>query len=357
MRKRAPSRLGLTALFSFIVFIILLITALIMGVVVVIAVQSGLVDQITHGGPLFPVLMLILVSVIVGTVVSAIASRVPLRPIRKLISLINQLASGDFSVRMEKKRQAPPEMRELADSFNRMAEELSNTELLRSDFVDNFSHELKTPMVSIKGFAEMLRFGDISEQERNEYLDVIISESARLSSLATNILNLSKIEKQVILTDVKSYNVGEQIRGSIILLQSKWETKNQNISFEGTDVAVIANEEMLGQVWINLIDNAIKYSPNGASVKINTDIQNSEFVFTIHNGGEPIKEEAMPRIFDKFYQGDVSHASAGNGLGLALVKRVVELHNGNVSCESNETGTVFLVRLPVSAVNTNEICG
>lgn len=325
MKRKAPSRLGLTALFSFIVFIILLITGLIMGVLAVVAVQSGLVDQMTHSGPLLPILVLIFVSIIVGTVVSVIISRVPLRPIRKLIFLINQLASGDFSVRMEKKENAPSEMRELADSFNRMAEELGNTELLRSDFVDNFSHELKTPIVSIIGFAKMARFGDLSAQERNEYLDVIISESTRLSTLATNILNLSKVEKQIILTDVKPYNICEQIRVSIILLQSKWEEKSLNISFEGQDVYLIGNEEMLGQVWVNLIDNAIKYSPNGSSVNIrlNIDAQNGELAFTIHNSGEPIKEEALSHIFDKFYQGDTSHASAGNGLGLALCMPIV----------------------------------
>lgn len=347
--ERFRSRIGLTALFSMIVFVIFLITALIMGAFIAIAMQFGLGDQFVQRGPFIPVLMLLLISVIVGTVVSFMISKFPLRPIRKLIAATNRLADGDFSVRLEKARRMPPEFVELTESFNRMAQELGNIEMLRTDFVNNFSHEFKTPIVSIKGFAEMLKYGNLTDEEQNEYLDIVISESSRLSSLATNVLNLSKIEGQTILSEQQKFNVGEQIRGSIILLQPKWEAKHLEVSVDGEDLFFVGNEDLLGQVWVNLLDNAIKFSPENERITISIGNEVSEVIISIYNSGAVIPFEAQHHIFDKFYQVDTSHATSGNGLGLTLVKKIVELHRGNVSCESSDAGTTFTVRLPIAS--------
>jgi signal transduction histidine kinase len=159
----------------------------------------------------------------VGTIVTLIFGRVPLKPLRKVITAINQLARGDFTTRLNVSH--PPELKELADSFNCMAQELGGIEMLRTDFVNNFSHEFKTPIVSIKGFAEMLKHENLPATEKNDFLDVIISESERLASLATNILNLSKVENQTILTDTSNYNLSEQIRRCIVILEKNGKTK------------------------------------------------------------------------------------------------------------------------------------
>lgn len=343
--SRFKRGLGLSILFSLAVFTILAITALILGGIIILAYKAGALEITVPREPFIPILMPLMISVILGTVVAMLMSNAILKPIRSVIKATNQLASGDFSARIHMTK--PPEMAELSNSFNRMAEELGSTELLRADFVNNFSHEFKTPIVSIKGFAEMLKHSDLTEQERDEYLDIVISEASRLSTLATNVLNLTRIENQAILTEQIEYNVGEQIRKTIILLQSNWEAKDLEITVDGEDFNIVGNEELLGQVWLNLLDNAIKFSRNGGSVSVSMSQQPTSAKFSVINNGQTISKEAQLHIFDKFYQGDTSHTEAGNGLGLTLVKKIVELHDGSISCNSDEAGTDFTITLPV----------
>ena len=343
--KKKNSRFGLAALFSLIVLIILVITMLI------VMTASFVMDSLgirfpEHYGPRFPIVVLMLASIAVGTVVSAIMSRTALSPVRKVISAMNRLASGDFSARLEIRR--PPELSELAESFNRMAQELSSTELLRSDFVNNFSHEFKTPIVSVKGFAEMLKYDDLTKEERDEYLDIVISESSRLASLASNVLNMSKLEKLEILPERERFNVGEQIRKCVILLQQKWEQKRLDVAIDGDDCMIVGSEELLSQLWLNLIENAVKFSPEGGTVSLSLSSGENGFVFRIHNSGEPISGEGLRHVFDKFYQDDRSRASAGSGLGLSICKRIAELHGGGISVQSSDGGTEFTVKLPMA---------
>lgn len=295
------------------------------------------------------ILVQVLISLPVGFVISFCVTNIPLQPLRELIESMHALADGRFSI-----RQCPrglmwkyPAYKELSDSFNMLAEELENTELLRADFINNFSHEFKTPIVSIAGFAKLLRRGNLSEETTQEYLEIIEHESMRLSYMATNVLNLTKVENQSILTDLTEYNLTEQIRDCILLLMNKWEAKQLELRLDMDELFIHANEELLKQVWINLIHNAVKFTPVGGLIEISTQDKGDSIAVSITNHGSQIPPEAMERIFNKFYQADESHASEGNGVGLAIVKRVVNLHNGTVSVSSENNVTTFQVTLPI----------
>jgi len=348
-QKIKHQRFGLTALFSVVVFVILMITSIVIFTIGVLLVRTNAINiaKLSRQEPLLPILMLLIISVVVGTVVSFMISRIPLNPLRRVIDAINRLAAGDFSARLN--FSGPSSFTELSSSFNRMAEELGGIEMLRSDFVDSFSHEFKTPIVSIKGFAEELKHDDLAPEQRQEYLDIIIHESSRLAQLATNVLNLSRVEKQAILASRAKFDLTEQVRRCILLFESKWEERGLKLTIELDEVTLEGDEELLSQVWLNLIDNAVKFTPEGGSVEIRLQTRENHAVFTIQDDGYGIPEEAQRHIFDKFYQGDPSHAVAGNGLGLSIAKRVVTLHGGMIRCKSEEgAGTEFTVELPLS---------
>jgi signal transduction histidine kinase len=261
---------------------------------------------------------------------------------------MNRLASGDFRARLEidSPLAKHPAFKEVTDSFNKMAQELESTEMLRSDFINNFSHEFKTPIVSIVGFAKLLKRGNLTEEERAEYIDIIEEESMHLSGMATNVLNLTKFENQTILTDVTEFNLSEQLRNSILSLEGKWEKKNIDFNLNFGEHKISGNKDMLKHVWLNLLDNAIKFSPEGGTIEVNVEDQGGTYAVSILNCGMEIPPEQQSKIFKKFYQADESHASEGNGIGLALVKNVTDLHGGTVSVHSESGTTTFKVELP-----------
>lgn len=187
--------------------------------------------------------------------------KIILKPIKRIIDQLDRLASGDFKTRLHfgKPIADHPTFKQVEKSFNRAAEELDYTEMLRSDFINNFSHEFKTPIVSIAGFAKLLRRGNLTDEQKEEYLEVIEEESLRLSAMANNVLNLTRVENQTILTEVTRFNLSEQIRGAVLLLAEKWTPKNLYMDMQFGEHMICANEELLKQVWINLLDNAIKF--------------------------------------------------------------------------------------------------
>nr|WP_242841372.1 HAMP domain-containing sensor histidine kinase [Lachnoclostridium phytofermentans] len=337
-------RFRLALLFAFIIFIIMLVTVTLLFGIFIVLSHYKMFESMSARAPLTPIFLFAVVSVIIGTIISIIFSRIPLSPIREIISAADRLAEGDFSVRVKLK--GPQEFQKLNTSFNHMAEELESIEILRSDFINNFSHEFKTPIVSMRGFAKMLKYNDLTKEETDEYLDIIISESDRLAELATNVLNLSKIENQTIVTDKTRFNVSEQIRRVVVLLEKRWMEKNLEIAFDCEEIFLYGNEELLKQVWINLIDNAIKFSALNSIIDIQI-IQNQEYVvITISDQGTGMSDDTKNRIFDKFYQGDTSHATKGNGLGLTIAKKIVELHDGKIQIiKSDQSGTSFEVNL------------
>lgn len=292
---------------------------------------------------------IVLVSLVVGALLSIPVVQFQLFPLKRLIHEMNRLASGDFHARIHFRKiiTLMPSYAEMETSFNQMATELESTEMLRSDFVNNFSHEFKTPIVSIAGFARLLQKGQLDEQQQKEYLSAIAEESMRLSHMATSVLNLTRLENQSSLTDVTRYNVSEQIRACILLLENTWNEKNIEWSLDFEEYEIDANEEQLKEVWINLLDNAIKFSPREETIELTACIRKSMLQVTISNRGE-IPEDTLPRIWHKFYQGDESHSSAGNGIGLAIVRRIAELHGGSVSAENDSGWVRFTVTLPVN---------
>lgn len=301
----------------------------------------GFIEDIPR---LWQLISLAFLAVVIGAAVAAAFSRIPLKPLRKIAEAADRLAAGDFSARINLKMGG--ELQELNTSFNNMANELEQSQMLRSDFINNFSHEFKTPVTSIRGFAKMIREHNLSREETDEYLDIIIAESDRLVDLSANVLNLSKVENQTILTNAAEFNVSEQMRRVIVLLENRWEEKNLFINLNCNEVYINGNEEMLRQVWINLIDNAIKFADRGSEITV-TILEEQEYAAVrITDRGEIIKPETLGRIFDKFYQGDTSHGAKGNGLGLAVAAKIVALHKGSISVvRSDEEQTTFEVRL------------
>ena len=343
-------RISLTLIYSSISFCVLLLSVLISAGFSYLFSRFGLLDFLNVDGDSVTasLLFMVLVSAVVGIIITLLTRRIPLNPFNALINHMNRLATGDFKVRLTfgKTAQNIPAFAELSDSFNTMAQELENTEMLRSDFINNFSHEFKTPIVSIAGFAKLLRRGNLTEAQKEEYLAIIEEESLRLSSMATNVLNLTKLENQTILTDISTYNLSEQIRSCILLLEDAWVKKNLDLDLEFDEYTISANEEMLKQVWINLLDNAIKFSPATGELRVEIFETYHSIRVSITNYGSEIPADKIDKIWNKFYQTDESHAFLGNGIGLAVVKYIVELHRGTVYALSKDGVTTFVTELP-----------
>lgn len=296
----------------------------------------------------------LLISSFVGTIISTVVSCHLLRPLRELIAATKTVAKGDFSVQLDSEDQIG-EIAELIDSFNLMTRELSGIEMFRSDFINTFSHEFKTPIVSIRGFAKQLQNENLTVEERREYTDIIIAESERLTKLSANILMLSKLEHQMILSDQTEFSLAEQIRSDILLLEKLWSKKNLDIDPDLAEVIYYGNAEILSQLWVNLLSNAIKFTPDGGKIEIVLTQDSDDVKIVVRDNGIGMSAETLQHVFEKFYQGDRSHSSEGNGLGLALVKRIVELSGGSISIESEEgNGTSVYVALPKQRINSEK---
>lgn len=347
--KERKHRWSLTLVFSLVVFLVLFTAIALTAVCVYLLIRIGVISGVESSIEVATVIGLMsAISIVLGWVIVVFGSKVPLAPVNNLINKMNRLAAGDFKARLDFGHSLSgfSAFNEISTSFNRMAEELENTELLRSDFVNNFSHEFKTPIVSIAGFAKLLNREDLSEEERRQYLNSIEEESMRLSYMATNVLSLTKVENQMILTDVSQYNLSEQIRSAVLLLEGKWVKKEIDLQLDFNEHMICANEELLKQVWINLLDNAVKFSPDRGVVGVEIQEFPTFLRIAVSNTGSEIPEEKKTKIFSKFYQGDESHASEGNGIGLAVVKKIIDLHKGGIDVKSGEGVTVFTVDLP-----------
>ena len=343
--KAIKKRISLTLYFSLSLFVMYLITFAITAALMSFSLLFGWINESTCEKPIIIMLITLVSCIIVGTIISTVASKRMLSSVRLFMDAMNQLASGDFSARLNITH--PPEYELLSENFNHMAEELAGIEVLRTDFINNFSHEFKTPIVSIKGFAEILKDDSLTKEEREEYLDIVIEESTRLSNLATNVLTLSKVEAQSILSDQQLFNIGEQIRQCVLLLETKLEKKQLILNADIQDYHYFGNKEMLNQVWLNILDNAIKFTSQNGIIDISMKKVSNSIVITISDTGVGIAAEAIPKIFDKFYQEDTSHATMGNGLGLSIVYKIIHLHKGSIVCESTlSRGSSFTIELP-----------
>ena len=290
------------------------------------------------------IIAIAMTGIISGAALSYLAASIYLKPINEIIDGMGQLAEGKFDTRLS--YNGPNDIASIYQGFNALAKQLQNVEILRSDFTNNFSHEFKTPIMSINGFISLLKSKDLSREKQIEYLSIIEEETQRLAMITTNILNLTKYENQEIITDKMHYNVSEQIRMCILLLERPWTQKKLKLSMEIDDSMLDANEDMMRQVWINLLDNAIKFADEEGELVVDVKTRDNIVVVKIADTGPAIPEEDMEKIFGKFYQIDQSHSIAGNGIGLSIVKRIVDLHGGKVYAGREDDKTVFTVELP-----------
>ncbi len=292
-----------------------------------------------------PVVLMLVVNVITACVHFFLVPKL-IRPIESLIDATGKVAKGDFSVRVSSEDMVG-EVKELVDSFNAMTEELGSTEIFRSDFIRDFSHEFKTPIVSMKGFARQLKNPLLSEEERQQYCDIIISESERLSNMSAGILLLSKFENQQIISDKKPYRLDEQLRDCILLMEKEWEGKNLDLDLNLDPVSIVQNSDVLYHVWSNLISNAVKFTPENGTVAIQLTENQDAVIVTVRDTGIGMTEGQMKHIFDKCYQADPAHSEKGNGLGLCIAKRICTLAGASLSVRSKiGQGSVFTVILP-----------
>jgi len=286
------------------------------------------------------------ICLLVGILLTSQLSKFFFNPIKKLRKAMDQVAEGDFSVRLEEESSSK-EIMEIYTGFNLMAHGLSSTEILQTDFVSNVSHEFKTPINAIEGYSTLLQDGENLNGEQQEYVEKILYNTKRLSSLVGSILLLSKLENQQIPTNQSLYRLDEQIRQSIVGLESAWEVKDIDFDVELDRVEYLGNEPMMRHVWDNLISNAVKFSPEGGRVQIRLTKAQETITFVIEDAGPGLSEEDQKHIFDKFYQADSSHKQEGNGLGLALVKRVLTIEHGEIRVENRPCGGCrFTVTLP-----------
>lgn len=289
----------------------------------------------------------ILFSVVVGGAVTNYIIHSFIDPITCLGKAMKEVAGGNFHVAMQSDSKLK-EVRDIYESFNRMVKELGNTETLQTDFISSVSHEFKTPINAIEGYASLLQDHHQSPEEQETYIEKILFNTRRLSTLTGNILLLSKINNQSIRPQRTVFRLDEQIRQAIVALEQKWTEKNIDFDVELDKVTYSGYESLLLHVWSNLIDNAIKFDPPGGMICLRLRQADDEAVFTIDDNGPGIAPEEQERIFHKFYQSDSSREMSGNGLGLALVKQIVEFSGGTVSVENlPEAGCRFTVRLPM----------
>lgn len=280
------------------------------------------------------------------------------RPTKCIVSAGERITSGDFSVRIEPFRDnyAYESFNSIIDCFNKMAEELGSVETLRTDFIANVSHELKTPLAVIQNYGTMLQSPDLPDEKRVEYAKGITDNSRRLASLITNILKLNKLENQQIFPVSKRFDLSEQLCESLLQFEEIWEQKNIDIETGIEDgVYINSDSELLSLVWNNLLSNAFKFTENGGAVSVKLTANNDFATIKISDTGCGISAETGKHIFEKFYQGDTSHAMQGNGLGLALVKRVVDIMQGEIAVESEiGNGSTFTIRLKRGNINGME---
>ena len=320
--------------FSLRVRLTLLVSAeLVVCVLIALGLFILLDDVIPMNSTLFLLIDLVVISSLIGSFVTSFLSKLFFDPIKKLRKAMEQVADGDFAVRLED-QSSSKEIMEIYSGFNLMAHELGATEMLQSDFVSNVSHEFKTPITAIEGYSMLLQGSDELDAEQREYVEKIIFNTRRLSSLVGSILLLSKLENQQIPLNPTRFSLDEQIRQSIVALEPQWEPKNVEFDVELEDTAYLGSENMLRHVWDNLISNAVKFGPDGGKVRIRLTREAKHIVVTVEDEGPGLTEEAQKHLFDKFYQADSSHRQEGNGLGLALVKRILTLENGTVTAEN-----------------------
>ena len=339
----SPMRRKISAMLTLQTFFVVLI-------VIVIATALALMYRIVITDMhMIGVLSMLVPIVVLVTLVNFLFTRYIYRYLDKISDAMQKVADGDYTVRLDAEKDQP--FRELYRNFNTMAEELGGVEMLKNDFINGYAHELRTPITSINGFAEMLLNDDgtLSNEERRSYLEIIASESRRLADLAGNSLLMSRLDTQKIIPDKKPFSLDEQLRRCSILLSGQWTEKELDMTMDLDEAVYVGDYDLMQHLWINLLTNAVKYTPKGGSITVTLKNEEKFIAVSVADTGKGIPPEDRERIFDKYYQTDKSHSKRGLGLGLAICKRIVQLCNGTLEVESEVgVGSTFTVRLPKS---------
>jgi signal transduction histidine kinase len=287
-----------------------------------------------------------LFSALIGTLLILLAVRSIIRPIRAISQASRQVALGHFDIELQPAGR--DEIGRLTADFNLMVQALRGIDVLRRDFVANVSHEFKTPITSIKGYAELIRDGNLSPGQVAEYAALIADESSRLSQLAANLLRLSELDSHLVHEQIAAYSLDEQIRKVVLLLEIIWQKKSIVFHIDLQPLAISASEHLLQEVWMNLIHNAIQFSPPGGCIRISLNRQNDRAHVEIADEGPGIREEDQPRVFERFFKADASRSGEGTGLGLVIAKKILEISHGDITFASQAGhGTTFKIDLPL----------
>lgn len=328
-----------------------------MGAIAVVMLTFGAVYflyaqfKLSFGLPTW--LRVLVFALLFGVGVAVVLNRTFVSPMSEMAQAMQRVADGDFDVHLECKSNIS-DIKEVYDSFNRMVKALSETETIQTDFISNVSHEFKTPINAIEGYASLLQDSELPREQQAQYVGKIIFNTKRLSDLVGNILLLSKVDNNSIRPKASVYRLDEQIRQSIFALERKWTEKNIDFDIEMEEVEYRGYESFMMHVWTNLIDNAIKFDAYGGEIKLRLKKAGDDTViFSVTDTGPGISDTEQQSIFNRFYQGDSSHKSEGNGLGLALVKRIVTASGGDIAVASEAgAGACFTVTLPLTVENT-----
>ncbi len=283
----------------------------------------------------------------IGSLLILFASRYFVKPIKKLTDAAKEMATGNFSVRLKSKDK--DEVGELITSFNYMASELGKIDKMREDFVSNVSHEIQSPLTSIRGFTKALRDDVIPKDHQKEYLDIIYQETERLSRLSENLLRLASLDSEHHPYHPSKYKLDEQIRRTVLATEPLWKMKNLKIKLDLESSEVLADQDLFEQVWLNLITNAIRYTDDQGTIEIHLQKRSNELIVSIKDTGKGIPEEAIPHLFERFYKVDKARSSSvkGNGLGLSIVKKILSLHGCSIRVVSEEgLGSTFIIKIP-----------
>lgn len=329
----------LSTLFSF------TITMMIMGLLTLLLLQTDLPDNIPPFGFF---IVFSIVCIITGTIIGKFMGNRMIHSIVEINKATIEVANGNFSVHLDEKKHRAKEMNSMVKNFNQMVDELNSTELLRNDFIENVSHEFKTPLSAIEGYATLLQDSNLSDETKELYTEQILSNTKRLSSLSSNILLISKIDHQEIPEKNTLFSLDEELREAILPFENQWLEKKVELNIDLDNISYWGNKELLAQVWQNLIGNALKFVKENGTIRIILRKTDAYARIDIVDNGIGMSKETINRIFEKFYQADRSRSISGNGLGLTLVKRIIDLHEGSIDVSSIEgKGTTFTILLPI----------
>lgn len=344
MPTKKPTKLWLY--FAGLIFATVFIVFILISTTWILFYQFGISD-IDPSGIRAPIFLFLNGSLQLGGVITIFVGKRIIRPVQNIGKAFDALSHGDFTVKVPETEKLE-EIRDIARRFNAMTYDLAHIETLRTDFVANVSHEFKTPLAAIEGYATLLQNPSLSREKQALYIEKILESSQKLSTLSSDILTLSKLENQEIVIGTTEFRLDEQLRRCILQLEAKWSAKGIEFDMDLPKQMYNGNEALLERVWSNILDNAIKHSPQQGIIHICIDKKPSSLSVSIADEGDGMSEEVQKHIFEKFYQGDPSRKSEGNGLGLSLVKCIVELCHGSIAVQSTlHQGATFTVTLPM----------